>query len=195
MARPGLIQLYTVNGTRYACFSSWKDHQRINRPTPSKLPAPPPFTSSSMSRHGAITEPSVKTHAGSEGIGGEGKGSEGSGGECRGEPEGALRSALAAPSAAAPLRAPDSSEGAGDLEHIAPELRAVIERAGAAVVAAKKGAAPVEVTVRRDANPLGPGPPRRPSERIRCAGMTRANLECALRPVPGSAFCRRHSGS
>ena len=38
VASTGLIVLYEVKSERYACFPSWSDHQRIDRPTPSKLP-------------------------------------------------------------------------------------------------------------------------------------------------------------
>lgn len=40
IAQTGLIRCYTVQDVPYACFPDWRDHQRINRPTPSKLPAP-----------------------------------------------------------------------------------------------------------------------------------------------------------
>ena len=70
----GLIRLYTVQSTQFAAFTSWIDHQRINRPTPSKLP---PYKESARRRpHGGLTEPSRKTHAGSDLIGEEGKGSD-----------------------------------------------------------------------------------------------------------------------
>ncbi len=76
-----LITVYRVEEVDYAYFPSWRDHQRINRPTPSKLPSPFP----SMNPHGAITEDSLRTHAGSEGIGkdqgSDRKGKEGSGEE------------------------------------------------------------------------------------------------------------------
>ena len=75
IAATGLIVLYAVNGVPYACFPSWPDHQRINRPTPSRLPA----YEASLKTHGGLTEPSRRTHWGSEGIGRiEGKGTEGS---------------------------------------------------------------------------------------------------------------------
>jgi hypothetical protein len=35
----GLIQLYRINGTTYVAFHSWRDHQRLDKPTPSNLPA------------------------------------------------------------------------------------------------------------------------------------------------------------
>ncbi len=110
VTRTGLVRLYAVNGTRYAVFPSWKDHQKINRPSPSKLPSPPPLLEvlpvHSMTDHGALTEDSLRTHPGSdqdqEGI--KDQGSEGIGGECRGEPSGVLRSA--SPREAASLRTP-----------------------------------------------------------------------------------------
>jgi hypothetical protein len=83
VAQLGLIRLYQVNGTRYAVFPSWRDHQRINRPAPSKLPEPPPFSECSLNTHGGHTEHSMSTHAGSDqgsdqdqGSDGEGKGGE-----------------------------------------------------------------------------------------------------------------------
>jgi hypothetical protein len=45
----GLVRLYEVRGTRYAVFDSWHEHQRINRPLPSKLPTPPTLTEDSLS--------------------------------------------------------------------------------------------------------------------------------------------------
>ncbi len=128
VAKPGLIRLYSAGDTRYACFPSWKDHQRINRPTPSKLPEPPRLAPSSMSPHGILIEDSLRTHAGSdqdqEGIGRD-QGSEGIGRDRRGvgnqgEPDGArsaspLEAAPLAPvSDGEPAREPqDASKGNG----------------------------------------------------------------------------------
>lgn len=67
LAEVGLIRLYTVAGVRYADLPSWRDHQRINRPTPSRLPA----YEDSVGVHGGFSEPPVRPHAGSEGIGSE----------------------------------------------------------------------------------------------------------------------------
>lgn len=43
--RPGddhpFVALYQVNGTPYGYFPKYRKHQRINRPQPSSLPAPP----------------------------------------------------------------------------------------------------------------------------------------------------------
>lgn len=79
----GLIRLYEVNGVPYAYFPSWRDHQRINRPSPSKLPS----YQDSVSAHGTCDEASLRTHAGSEGKGSEGikdQGTERKGEECEG---------------------------------------------------------------------------------------------------------------
>lgn len=35
----GLIHRYAVNGRRYIEVAGWAEHQRINRPTPSKIPS------------------------------------------------------------------------------------------------------------------------------------------------------------
>ena len=75
-----LIRLYDQNGTRYADFPSWHDHQRINRPTPSKLPS----YKDSLSTHGSFTEDSSLIGKDRKGV--EEKGSEGKGGERGGEP-------------------------------------------------------------------------------------------------------------
>lgn len=37
----GMIVTYEVDGIRYGYFPKWKQHQRINRPSPSLIPAPP----------------------------------------------------------------------------------------------------------------------------------------------------------
>jgi hypothetical protein len=76
LAAVGLIELYAAQNTQYGWFPSWRDHQVINRPTPSKLPLPP-----SLNDHGAFREDSRSAHAGSEGIGSEGIGTEGIRGE------------------------------------------------------------------------------------------------------------------
>jgi len=68
LAELGLVRLYRVASTWYADFHSWTDHQRINRPTPSKLPA---FQDSahvaglngSLNIHGAFSESSLNAHA------------------------------------------------------------------------------------------------------------------------------------
>lgn len=37
----GVGQVYEIDGARYVEFRNWKRHQKINRPSPSSLPAPP----------------------------------------------------------------------------------------------------------------------------------------------------------
>jgi hypothetical protein len=73
IAKSGLIRLYTVRDVAYADFPSWRDHQRIDRPTPSKLPPPPGLRSTRTRRQ--VAEPSTSARGGSEGMGREGKGS------------------------------------------------------------------------------------------------------------------------
>lgn len=64
-----LIARYTLSGKRYMAVNGWVEHQRINRPTASKLPAPdqggptpePPLTSSddgSTNAHAHLSESS-----------------------------------------------------------------------------------------------------------------------------------------
>lgn len=60
----GLIRLYCHNGIRYAEFPSFSDHQRLDRPTPSKLPM---YDTSSSPRR-ALVEDSWKTLEGSNRI-------------------------------------------------------------------------------------------------------------------------------
>ena len=77
LADHGRIVRYEVDGRRYLEIVNWGDHQSINRPTPSKLPAPPLST-------GNGSYPQVRTHAQlSEDSPQEGKGKEGKGRETR----------------------------------------------------------------------------------------------------------------
>lgn len=84
LAQLGLIHLYQQDGTRYAWFPSWRDHQRINRPTPSRLPTSPAelermvkaSTERSVRTHGGLTEDSLGKGSGRER---KGSGREGSG--------------------------------------------------------------------------------------------------------------------
>ncbi len=59
VAADGLTRLYSVNGTRYGVFPSWGDHQKIDRPSPSRLPAPPSSDATSLNHHGALDEGST----------------------------------------------------------------------------------------------------------------------------------------
>lgn len=69
-----LIARYSVAGRRYIVVTTWDEHQRINRPTPSKFPGPDdadlahaePVTSNEASAdapHRAISEDAVTAHA------------------------------------------------------------------------------------------------------------------------------------
>ena len=73
IAQIGLVKLYVVDGVQYAWFPSWKDHQRIDRPTPSKLP---PYESvhevSSRTRRGLALDRIGRDRKGKERRGGEG---------------------------------------------------------------------------------------------------------------------------
>ena len=40
LSEHSLILQYTVSGLRFIAIRGWSEHQRINRPTPSKFPAP-----------------------------------------------------------------------------------------------------------------------------------------------------------
>lgn len=37
----GIVRFYSVNRREYGAFPNWKKHQRISKPQPSALPAPP----------------------------------------------------------------------------------------------------------------------------------------------------------
>lgn len=76
LADHGRIVRYEVDGRRYLEITNWGDHQKINRPTPSKIP--PPLST------GNGSYPQVRTHAQlSEDSPQEGKGKEGKGREAR----------------------------------------------------------------------------------------------------------------
>ncbi len=52
-----LIHRYRVNERSYIAVCSWREHQVINRPVASKIPAPPQDTDRSVCDPGAVTEP------------------------------------------------------------------------------------------------------------------------------------------
>jgi len=56
LADAGLIERYEAGGRRYLRVVGWSEHQRINRPQPSRLPAP------SLNGHGVSTDDSVNVH-------------------------------------------------------------------------------------------------------------------------------------
>jgi hypothetical protein len=74
----GLVRTYVVDGTPWACFPSWADHQRISHPAPSKIPPPPPLAS--PREPSGILQKSPQGSEGSEGRKGRKEGSEDSGG-------------------------------------------------------------------------------------------------------------------
>lgn len=73
----GAICRYEVDGKRFLHMPRWSEHQRINRPTASKLPPCPEHEQGEnghvVSPHDTLTEDSLRTHRGK---GKEGKGKE-----------------------------------------------------------------------------------------------------------------------
>ena len=78
LTESSLITRYTLNRKRYLAVTNWKEHQRINRPTDSKLPAPeegdptPPdpvtrHDSDSLNTHAQLSEDSPQERKGKEG--------------------------------------------------------------------------------------------------------------------------------
>ncbi|MEU9333180.1 hypothetical protein AB0D49_08440 [Streptomyces sp. NPDC048290] len=77
LTESSLITRYTLNQKRYIAVTGWDEHQRINRPTPSRLPAPeqgeptPPEpvtrdNGDSLSPHTQLTEDSPQERKGKE---------------------------------------------------------------------------------------------------------------------------------
>lgn len=70
LAGAGRIVRYESDGQRCLAVVNWDAHQVINRPTPSKLPAPPnQLHSSSLNGHTRISEDSYQERKGREGKG------------------------------------------------------------------------------------------------------------------------------
>jgi hypothetical protein len=78
LSESSLITRYMLNRKRYLAVTGWDEHQRINRPTPSKLPAPeqgeplPPDpvtrdNGDSLSTHAHLSEDSPQERKGKEG--------------------------------------------------------------------------------------------------------------------------------
>lgn len=78
LTESSLITRYTLNRKRYLAVTNWDEHQRINRPTESKLPAPedgdptPPdpvtrHESDSLNTHAQLSEDSPQERKGREG--------------------------------------------------------------------------------------------------------------------------------
>ncbi|MEU3020831.1 hypothetical protein ABZ635_25995 [Nocardiopsis sp. NPDC007018] len=65
----GLVLRYAVDGKKFIAVSGWQEHQRINRPTPSKFPAPEKgeqtpkgLNECSVRTHGGLSEDSREPH-------------------------------------------------------------------------------------------------------------------------------------
>lgn len=52
----GLITRYIVQGDTFYCVNTWTDHQRVNRPSPSKFP---PVNDGSVRTHDLLSETSI----------------------------------------------------------------------------------------------------------------------------------------
>lgn len=59
-AARGMLTLYRNGASTIAQVTNWAKHQRINRPTPSRIPAPSDAGSTRL--HGGLTESSVSNH-------------------------------------------------------------------------------------------------------------------------------------
>ncbi len=78
----GLLTEYSVNDVCYLQIKGFLKHQKINRPSASKIPLPPEFTESKAGKEekrapnqGGLSEDSVNPHGGlTDGKGREGKG-------------------------------------------------------------------------------------------------------------------------
>ncbi len=60
--RLGSVCIYELGGRQYIHVPSWSSHQKINRPTASKLPQCPSKHGFGVSAQGALTDDSVRTH-------------------------------------------------------------------------------------------------------------------------------------
>lgn len=61
IADNGPLCRYEVAGQRYLHITTWAEHQRVNRPGPSRIP-PCPLHEGSVSPHGTLSESSVNGH-------------------------------------------------------------------------------------------------------------------------------------
>lgn len=61
LVRLGMLVRYETSGKKVLSVVNWAKHQRINRPQPSELPAPPEVTDS-VNDHGTFSERSVNDH-------------------------------------------------------------------------------------------------------------------------------------
>lgn len=70
LARTGRLVRYEVDGEPYGQLTKFRHHQRINRPSPSKLPSPPTSIEDSVKPHGGISEASIpRAHTREQGTG------------------------------------------------------------------------------------------------------------------------------
>jgi hypothetical protein len=63
LTESSLITRYTLNRKRYLAITNWSEHQRINRPSPSKLPAPEQGEPSPPDPVTRENDDSLNTHA------------------------------------------------------------------------------------------------------------------------------------
>jgi len=61
IAASGPLCRYEVDGKRYLHLVNWDEHQKVNRPSPSRIPHCPKHEPSSRD-HGSLSEPSVSPH-------------------------------------------------------------------------------------------------------------------------------------
>lgn len=71
LADAGRIVRYEADGQRYLEITNWRDHQSINKPTPSKIPPPPGVRQNSRRPPVAVPEDSGQERKGEEGKGGD----------------------------------------------------------------------------------------------------------------------------
>jgi hypothetical protein len=71
LAAGGIVQVYDTSGQRYAQIVNWTRHQKVNRPSASKVPGPEgaihvipgacsEFSEASLNTHGGLTEASLR---------------------------------------------------------------------------------------------------------------------------------------
>ena len=75
LSNRGMITRYSVDGRRFLHITTWERHQKINRPSPPRLPLP---TSGNAGIHDTLTEDSLSAHN-SDGAGAVEQGSRGTG--------------------------------------------------------------------------------------------------------------------
>lgn len=104
----GLVVRYAAGGRRLLQVTSWLEHQRINRPTPSVYPPPPAPGDDAVRAHGVLSESSVSAH---------GALSEGSRGEVEGNRE---KTFACAPAREQPVNSVENPPGVASLRAFRP---------------------------------------------------------------------------